>query len=324
MQEGERRAERTDTWVRAAWVLFAAGLALVLYLGGRPGGRAAILAFGPGRDALALCAMAVTVWGMIASMRARELGARRVKAFLLLSLVVLAAIHRMPYPSSYEGRPSAVRFELPARGEWQVLWGGERLQQNVLALQPGRRFGLDLVGVPGGEPARGRGVHAPAAGRVVAVRADLEDAGDGPGAARRRPAHPWGNHVVLEVAPGEFLVLGSLERGSVAAAPGDELENGAPLGRVGASALTPWTPEPHLAMHLQSDPRPGWGEGIPMRFRDYLADGVAVESGAPRGGLEARGEPAGQRIAPGSAHRSGTGPPDALQGSSGPVPGSAD
>ncbi len=135
-------------------------------------------------------------------------------------------------------------------------------------------------------------------------RVDVFAAGDGePEVAIGAPR--WGlaglgNHVGIEVAPGEFLFVGHLQPGTVTVAVGDRVAAGQLLGRVGNSGNSS---EPHVHLHLQDTPRSWFGEGIPFHFHGYRHAGRLVERGMPEGGRR-EGEYRGQRVAhadPGAA-----------------------
>jgi murein DD-endopeptidase MepM/ murein hydrolase activator NlpD len=226
----------------------------------------------------------------------------RLGAFLCLAAAVWFSAYPLSYPSSHEGHPSAVRFRLPFEGEWTVRWGGTKGPESALVLQPDRRFGFDFV-VCNAEGrtsdgadfyCRGRDVLAPAAGVVAAVHDGEPDA---PRGALPAGAEPYGNHVVLQVAEGEFLFLIGLEQGSLRVAEGARVAAGDPLGRAGFSARSALTPEAHLGVHLQDTALPRRGEGIPFAFRDYVSGERPVESGVPLGGLRA-GLHTGARVRP--------------------------
>ena len=95
------------------------------------------------------------------------------------------------------------------------------------------------------------------------------------------PAHPAGNHVVLDFGNGEFGFLAHMRSGSLKVKAGDKVEAGQEVGRCGNSGNTS---EPHLHFHLQTTPNLAEGEGLPARFVDYMADGKSVESGEPEQG----------------------------------------
>ena len=291
--------QRLELWTWAALATGLATAALFLYLGLRPGGRGPILAYHQGRTAIFLLAALLLVAGIVLGLRRRPLLQRgRLAGFLSLGAALLFSAYPLPYPSSHEGRPSSVAFRLPFEGEWVCRWGGSRGSTNPLVLLPDRRFGYHFVradaeGRSGGREAslcRGETVLAPADGTVAALRDSLSDldAGSGPGSV-------YGNYVVLRVAEGQFLVLAGLEQGSLTVEFGQEVAAGDPLGRVGFSARSPITPEPHLALHLQDSVEPGRGEGIPLLFRGYTSSGRPVDKGTPRGGLSG-GRNVGERI----------------------------
>lgn len=186
------------------------------------------------------------------------------------------------------------RLRLPFDGEWFVYWGGRTMEQNSHVIAADQRFAYDFLVRVEGSSHRGKGervedyycwdrpILAPADGKVVAAVGGLDD--NPPGAMD--PAHPPGNHVILELGAGEYALLAHLRKGSLTVAVGDRVTAGSELGRCGNSGNTS---EPHLHFHLQNGPRFGRGLGLPAFFSDYLANGERV----------ARGEPVrGQAVAP--------------------------
>ena len=186
-------------------------------------------------------------------------------------------------------------LRLPFEGEWFVVWGGRTLEQNYHAANRQQRFAYDLLVVREGRTHKGDGraledyycwdrpILAPAKGRVVTRVDGLPDQAPG----SMDPAHPPGNHVVLDLGQGEYALLAHLRQGSVRVKEGDEVQAGDPLGRCGNSGNTS---EPHLHIHLQDAPRFGEGEGLPGFFTSYKADGKPVDRGEPLKGqrIEAR------------------------------------
>jgi len=297
--------KRPEAWAWLAYACAALQAALLVYLGTRPGGEWPVIAYRDLRPVLELLALATlfgaTVWCLV---RRPVLQRRRLAPCACLLLVVGVGSYPFPYPSSREGVPSSVRFRLPfaaagdagAAGEWTVVWGGERREHNILAaFSPDRRWGLELVVTEAGRSRRGqarapedhlvygREVLAPADGRVAGVTTGLAD-------------EPLGDHVVIRVAEGEYAFLCHLQEGSIAVAAGQQVRAGEPIGRVGATGRSSTTPEPHLALHLQTTPFAGRGEAVPWRFHDFLADGIPVASGLPTGGVGPGGTFTGQRV----------------------------
>jgi hypothetical protein len=209
---------------------------------------------------------------------------------VLVALAALPALYRT-YPSSHDGQPSAVRFVLPLDGPVTVAWGGEPASANPHVMAPDQRWGYDLLVTDHGRSFRGTGtaltdylaygrdVRSPAAGVVHTVHDGEPDVPIG-GTAR---GDDLGNHVALEVAPGEFLFVAHLQPGSIVVRPGDRVEPGDPIGVVGNSGKSQ---EPHVHLHLQDSDRRHLAEGVPFRFSDYCHGGKPVPEGVPKGGRE--------------------------------------
>ena len=298
---------KREVWVYLAWMIFAAFGGMVFFLGSRPGGTAPVVLYMQGRVTVALAGLIVLAFGVVRSAVRRPFFQRgRARAMIALAVMVGIANYPFPYPSSHEGHPSPVAFELPVEGEWTVFWGGETKDANRLAgFYPDRRWGLHLVKVEDGSRYRGTGeraedylawdqpVLAPAGGEVV-VAHDGEPQALLGRLARGGEAH--GNYLVLRVAEGQYCFLTHLREGSLRVRVGDQVQTGQELARVGFSGLMPLTPEPHVEVFLQDTADPLRGEAIPWRFHDYLADGKAVPPGLPVGGVAADGALLGQRV----------------------------
>lgn len=243
-----------EAWTHVSFALAGALVLVLAVLGSRPGGSLAPLLYSRGLLGLGLAAALVLTVGLLhCVLRKPALQRGRLGGLLCALAVLWAASYPLAYPSSHAGRPSAVVFRLPfgvEGGPWTVRQAGERRTDNVLVLDPARRFGLVLV------PDTESSVLAPAAGEVLVV-------GEGT--------------LALAVAPAETLVITGLVATSVV--PGERVAEGQDLGASGVDGIT---------LHLQDRPEPGKGEGIPLRFHDYLADGRAVSSGVPLRGQRVR------------------------------------
>ena len=272
-----------------AWSWLAIGVAvlvgaLFVGLGMKPGAPLGPWLYLQGTIWLFLAASLVLVFGILWGLLHRPvLARRRFLPLALMGLSVSLTSLPFPYPSSHQAAWSSVRFQLPFDGgengeeRWRVRWGGERRVDNALVFSPTRRFGFDFIGEGGS--AFGRAVLAPCAGRVVSAEGDLADQGP-------RPRTPLGNNLVLEVETGRYLVLANLRQGSLLVAPGAQVQPGDPLASVGDSAGSSPADAPQLMVHLQDDPVPGQGEGVPMRFHRYEVAGRTIEAGVPTGGME--------------------------------------
>jgi murein DD-endopeptidase MepM/ murein hydrolase activator NlpD len=135
--------------------------------------------------------------------------------------------------------------------------------------QAGRTFRKD------GETAEdwygyGAPVHAPGAGRVVAL-ADhyAEDLGGKLLTAESLAKDAglfYGNYVTLDHGNGEYSLLAHLKQGAIRVKVGDTVKQGQVIGAVGLSGSAE---EPHVHYELRS--APGFdAEGIPSYFRDFV------------------------------------------------------
>jgi hypothetical protein len=144
----------------------------------------------------------------------------------------------------------------------------------------------------------GQPILAPAAGRVVSVHD-----GEADHVARRSPlarvpyaltqaararegaAALAGNHVILELEDGRYVVLAHLRAGSVRVGPGQAVAAGHELGACGNSGNST---QPHLHIQVMDAADPFTARGLPLSFRTYRAwprsggPPVAVDQGIPR------------------------------------------
>jgi urea transporter/murein DD-endopeptidase MepM/ murein hydrolase activator NlpD len=149
----------------------------------------------------------------------------------------------------------SVPLRAPFFGQWQVYQGFDgphthrELWRHALDffIQDGTRSfsgeGRDLAdyhcfGLP---------VLAPATGLVESCRDDLTDMPPGEVDARQN----WGNHVLLRLPSGLFVLLAHLRQGSLLVTPGMAVETGMPLGTCGSSGRSP---QPHLHLQVQTGP----------------------------------------------------------------------
>jgi hypothetical protein len=287
--EGVRDWNRTGVAV-----LVALHLLLTLALQARLGAVSAVLWY-VGPSLLAGGAVVLLGASLMSAIRHRATWSRNNVAWLVV-LVALAgtpAIYRT-YPSAHDGRPSAVQFRVPLSGPVTVASGGSTAEVNNHVIAPDQRWGYDLVVTSDGRSfegssraltdyhAYGLDVVAPAAGTVHTVHDNEPDLPIGGHA----PGDDLGNFVVLEVGPDAFLYIAHLQRGSIPVRPGDRVEAGDLLGRVGNSGKST---EPHVHVHLQDSPRRHVSNGVPFYFSDYCRGGTYVARGMPEGGA-ARGQ----------------------------------
>jgi len=247
-----------------------------------------------GPSLLAGLAGLLLLYALVRTIRRRQTWSEGgwVRLGLLLAVATAPVLYRT-YPSSHDGSPSAVRFVLPLDGLVTVAWGGEPRDANFHVIAPDQRWGYDLLVTSNRRSFQGSGraltdyyvyghqVRSPVGGTVYAVHDGEPEVAIG-GQAR---GDDLGNHIAIEVAPGEYLFLAHLQPGSIAVSVGDRVAPGQPLGLVGNSGRTA---EPHLHVHLQDSSRRHFAEGVPFTFSSYCQGPSLVTTGMPLGGRDGR------------------------------------
>ena len=290
-----------DWWVKAVPVLVGLQLLVAGLLRLRLG-RLGLWLWYLGPSVLILLAFLLLV-GALRSSRLWRHGINWWHIAGYLGLIIFVASLRTygSYPSSYDNRPSPVEFRLPLDGPATVAWGGASSEVNYHVFLPDQRWAYDLLVTENGRSAAGDAtrleahyawnlpVRAPATG---IVRRAVDGEPEAILGAPRWGLAGLGNHVVMEVAPGQFLFIGHLRRATLAVAVGERVHAGQVLGRVGNSGNSS---EPHVHLHLQDSLRPYFGEAIPFRFSGYEQDGRVVTLGMPEGG-RVDGRYVGQKV----------------------------
>ena len=187
-------------------------------------------------------------------------------------LVQLVAIARDPV--------EPVRIGVPFTGEWHVVNGGRSTLVNAHRTLGVQRDALDLVQVVDGRTFRGDGTRlqdhaifgqpllAVADGRITAA---VDGHPDPPVGGRTWQAMA-GNHVVLDIGGGRYVLYGHLELGSLRVRVGDDVRRGQVLGNVGDSGNSD---APHL--HLQVQNKPAFDvEDRALRTYPFVFDDATV------------------------------------------------
>lgn len=217
------------------------------------------------------------------------------KITLLVSFISLAPaillVQPIAYPASLESTAPSVTVRLPADVPLRVVWGGDNIETNYHAAVPDQRWAYDLLVEPyllGSSNLKDYGCYgipvvAPASGLVINAHDGEPD--EAPGIPSNNVMAPTGNHVVIQLETGTYLVIAHLKQGSVAVDTGATVEEGQVIGACGNSGNTS---EPHIHIHHQrQDPTVfpvNFAEGLPLYFRDH--DGAPM----PVGGIKVEGE----------------------------------
>lgn len=150
------------------------------------------------------------------------------------------------------GNPASVSLALPFSGAWTVSQGVSGPHTH----RGNWRHALDFIVMKNGTSFSGKGnrlddfhcynqpVLSPAYGQVWRIVNDIPD--NTPGTVN--VAANWGNHVLIRLYDGKFVLLAHLKPGSIAAFPGTWVKPGDLLGHCGNSGRSP---QPHIHLHLQ-------------------------------------------------------------------------
>lgn len=169
----------------------------------------------------------------------------------------------------------AADYRLPFEGRWFVFAAGDTINVNHHMVERSQWFAVDFMKTGGlndralstgdGKSLEnyyswGQSVVSPVDG---VVRKVLNTDPDNPIGTRDKK-NAFGNHVVIEASPKEFVYLAHFQKGSVVVKEGDTIKAGQLLGKCGNSGNTS---APHIHMHVQDELKPYSGAGQIMTFR---------------------------------------------------------
>jgi hypothetical protein len=170
----------------------------------------------------------------------------------------------------------AIEYSLPFDGRWFVMQGGDTVNVNQHMKERSQWYGVDFMKVAGSTGRTltksggkaledfyswGQPVLSPIDGVVRAVVNDKEDNPIG----RKDTANAFGNHVVIEAGPGEFVFLAHFQKGSITVKEGDKVTRGQSIGKCGNSGNSD---SPHIHIHVQNTLVRYKGLGKNIIFKD--------------------------------------------------------
>ena len=134
-----------DSWLRATFALAMVHAAVLATVHARPGLIAVVLWY----IEPPLVALAAAVLLAVALLRSRRAlkppTAGQLAGYLTLAALVGSLVAFRTYPSSFDDRPSDVRFVLPLDGPVTVGWGGPTPTVNYHASIPDQRWADHLL-----------------------------------------------------------------------------------------------------------------------------------------------------------------------------------
>ena len=185
-------------------------------------------------------------------------------------LILIFGLYNVFIFSGFTTEDNAVELEFPLKnGTYYVGQGGDHVQINYHHPYLAQQYAIDIIklnrvgarasGIYPKQPDRyviyGDELYSPCTGNVVEARNHLPDLAP-PDTDSERPE---GNYINLYCEGEDVNVyIAHMQKGSVAAEEGDNVQKGQFIGKVGNSGNTT---EPHLHIHAEKD-----GEGVPIRF----------------------------------------------------------
>jgi murein DD-endopeptidase MepM/ murein hydrolase activator NlpD len=164
--------------------------------------------------------------------------------------------------------------------------GRKTIEENYHAMNSAQRFAYDFLVKRNGTTHNGEGkrnqdyfafgqpVRAPGAGVVVTAVDGVDD--NEPGVMNTK--NVAGNHVVIDHGNSEFSFIAHLQKGTLRVKQGVRVGAGEMLALCGNSGNSS---ESHVHYHLQTTSDLTAGEGLPVRFREVLVNGVRVGNAEP-------------------------------------------
>ncbi len=175
---------------------------------------------------------------------------------------------------------NSTKLQLPFKGEWTVVWGGDTKELNYHVENLAQKNAFDIIITD----ARGRSFRtngktnddyyafgkeliAPCDGEVVFVKDKIKD--NKPGVMNT--ADVTGNTVIIKTATNEYLFFAHFKQNSILVKEGQKVKQGELLGLCGNSGNSS---EPHLHFHIQNTLDINIATGIKCFFDKIVVNGV--------------------------------------------------
>jgi murein DD-endopeptidase MepM/ murein hydrolase activator NlpD len=182
---------------------------------------------------------------------------------------------------------NATKLNLPFKGEWTVIWGGDTKELNYHVTNEAQKNAFDIVvtdtignsyktdgKVNEDYYAFGKELIAPCAGEVVLVVDGIKD--NKPG--ELNPLYIPGNTVIIKTANNEYLFFAHFKQFSIKVKQGQIVKEGKLLGLCGNSGNSS---EPHLHFHIQNVENMVSAAGVKCYFDKLIVNGQSKMDYSP-------------------------------------------
>lgn len=205
---------------------------------------------------------------LLATIPGRTISASANLAFLLVTVGTFGLLGQATFGGV--AAKEVVTLHAPFKGQQVIFQGGNGPLINHHYILKSQRYALDLLklnskGLASTKGAKvlkdyasfGATLFAPASGTVIRAVDNLSDQAIG----TTNPKRPVGNHVIIAIKGGKYVLLAHLKKGSLKVKKGAQVRAGQPLAACGNSGNTTM---PHL--HLQVQDRPAFAMKGPRTF----------------------------------------------------------
>ncbi len=199
----------------------------------------------------------------------------------------IAGLLFKPYTEAKEIIRNTSKMQLPFKGEWSVIWGGDTKELNYHVESIAQKNAFDiLIKDDNGATHKGTGetnedyyafgkeLYAPCDGEVVLVVDGVKD--NIPGTLN--PIYIPGNTVIIKTDVGEFAFFAHFKQHSIVVKQGQKVKAGSLLGLCGNSGNSS---EPHLHFHLQNVEDMTKATGAKCYFEKIKVNGLVKSDYSP-------------------------------------------
>ncbi len=182
---------------------------------------------------------------------------------------------------------NTTELQLPFKGEWTVIWGGDNKELNHHVESEAQKNAFDMVitnnkGISYKTDGKtnedyyafGKEIIAPAAAEVVLMVDGVKD--NKPG--ELNPVYILGNTVIIKTGKNEYLFFAHFKQNSIQVKQGQKVNKGQLLGLCGNSGNSS---EPHLHFHIQNKEDMNTATGIKCYFDKIIVNGQVKNDYSP-------------------------------------------